>query len=549
MTHTYIKHHPHRSLIRVNLPWFKLLPLAFILPLFIILYSLFIMSSFRSFPTPSFHRQLFSPWEFSGTVKGADITVSMGKTSTESKVEVERNGSKLEFTLPLNNSSIKQDKNAVVYSTPENNIELRYSLIEKGVKEEIILNTKPKTSSLLVPLKLTDLTVSRNPDGILMFYDPSGAYQFHFVSPYATDANGKKTRNIKYSIKPNDSSETSSYLLTIDLDSEFLSDPQTKYPVIVDPTISHDACWGISGACDAECTKSSYNSLTVYTTCSASSCNCYRWRQSGGGAPTGYTDGKIAYYYSEGSCAGSLLGYGLHGSLCVNTSTTNCQYASYTCYEGGLGSSQNVYSYNYFGVNPCYSASPIWVHTNIPTALTCMYGLYCTQYTTSGAVTRYYASGSCSSDGSGNCYKLTTQVSYYTGSSACPGTACSSGSYYDTVSTCTWIPAFHAPSTCTYEATPSISQITINWNDPNTAEDGYYIEKSTDGGAFANLTTTAASVVSYPDSSVSVGHTYQYRVRATLGSDYSEWCTTSIGNFQIGSFKFEGVKMEGLKID
>jgi len=178
-----------------------------------------------------------------------------------------------------------------------------------------------------------------------------------------------------------------------------------------------------------------------------------------------------------------------------------------------------------------------------------MYGLYCPQYTTSGAVTRYYARGSCSSDGSGNCYKLTGQATYYIGNSACPGSGCTSSSYYSGYSACTWIPAFHAPTTCTYSANPAVSQITINWNDPNTAEDGYYIEKSTDGGAFANLTTTAASVVSYPDSSVSVGHTYQYRVRATLGSDYSEWCTTSIGNFQIGSFKFEGVKMEGLKID
>ena len=40
------------------------------------------------------------------------------------------------------------------------------------------------------------------------------------------------------------------------------------------------------------------------------------------------------------------------------------------------------------------------------------------------------------------------------------------------------------------------------------------IERSTNGGAFAQIGTTAAGVSSYVDGSVSPGTTYSYRVRA-----------------------------------
>lgn len=80
------------------------------------------------------------------------------------------------------------------------------------------------------------------------------------------------------------------------------------------------------------------------------------------------------------------------------------------------------------------------------------------------------------------------------------------------------------------------SQITINWVDTNTTEDGYRIERKVNAGSFTLLTTKAANSVTHDDSTVSNGNTYQYRIAATLGSDLSPWCTTNIVNLQLNHF-------------
>ncbi|GAG76382.1 unnamed protein product, partial [marine sediment metagenome] len=93
--------------------------------------------------------------------------------------------------------------------------------------------------------------------------------------------------------------------------------------------------------------------------------------------------------------------------------------------------------------------------------------------------------------------------------------------------------------------------LTIEWSDNSDNETGFEIDKSTDGGAWVDLTTTAANGTSYEDedSSVSNNHTYQYRIRAKATTVDSDWCTTAVVNLGTGSFKFEGIQMEGIKID
>jgi len=107
------------------------------------------------------------------------------------------------------------------------------------------------------------------------------------------------------------------------------------------------------------------------------------------------------------------------------------------------------------------------------------------------------------------------------------------------------------PSGCRMEESRFDNQIIVRWNDTNSYETGYKIEKSTDGAAFGNLTTTAADATSHTDNSISGNHTYQYRIRAenSTSSAYSDWCYTSGLNLGQGSFKFEGVRMEGVRID
>jgi len=276
MKQTYIKHRSpvHHSPTRVNFPWIWLLPLAFVLPLFIILYSIFFKPASHLSPPPTFHRQLFSPWEFSGTVNSADMTVSMSKTSTEGKVEVKRNGSKIEFAIPLNNSNIKQDKNEVVFSIPEQTIESRYKLIENGVKEEIILHKIPQENRFPIKMSLTDLEMRLTRNNIPVFYK-NNQYQFHFQRPFVKDAKGNVSYNVKYtiinkslplseqelkiqneqtwngnikkellgaSIKPlqNPSDQTNDYVIYIEIDQNWLHESSRILPITIDPTIVYD---------------------------------------------------------------------------------------------------------------------------------------------------------------------------------------------------------------------------------------------------------------------------------------------------------------------
>jgi hypothetical protein len=75
-----------------------------------------------------------------------------------------------------------------------------------------------------------------------------------------------------------------------------------------------------------------------------------------------------------------------------------------------------------------------------------------------------------------------------------------------------------APSGLT--ATTNGGQVNLNWVATGSGQTGFKVERATDNGFTQNLillTTTAANVTSYADSTVSGGLTYYYRVRATNG--------------------------------
>ena len=76
--------------------------------------------------------------------------------------------------------------------------------------------------------------------------------------------------------------------------------------------------------------------------------------------------------------------------------------------------------------------------------------------------------------------------------------------------------------------TPSSgTTIQINWVDTNSSEQGYKIERRSNGSQFSKITSTAADSVSYTDTGLSSGTTYDYRIMAEIkpaknSSGYSE---------------------------
>lgn len=74
------------------------------------------------------------------------------------------------------------------------------------------------------------------------------------------------------------------------------------------------------------------------------------------------------------------------------------------------------------------------------------------------------------------------------------------------------------------KATATASAVTLNWGDDSNKEEGFDIERSTDGTNFGKVTTTAYNVTSFVDNTVAANTKYWYRVRALNpkgSSDYT----------------------------
>jgi len=84
----------------------------------------------------------------------------------------------------------------------------------------------------------------------------------------------------------------------------------------------------------------------------------------------------------------------------------------------------------------------------------------------------------------------------------------------------------YAPSNCQNQASGG-NAINVSWTDEADNEDDFHVERSTNGGAWTEITTRNANVTSYLDTSVSPGNTYQYRVRTHnhASSVYTQYST------------------------
>lgn len=86
-----------------------------------------------------------------------------------------------------------------------------------------------------------------------------------------------------------------------------------------------------------------------------------------------------------------------------------------------------------------------------------------------------------------------------------------------------------APSNLTAAAT-STSQINLSWTDNSSDETGFYVERSTDGTNFTQIASLGANTTSYPNTGLTGGTKYYYRVRAyntTGNSAYSNVANAS----------------------
>ncbi len=72
------------------------------------------------------------------------------------------------------------------------------------------------------------------------------------------------------------------------------------------------------------------------------------------------------------------------------------------------------------------------------------------------------------------------------------------------------------------------AQATLSWQDNSDNEDGFYIERSENGGAFRRIATLPANATSYSDPDTGTGIVYRYRVQAYNSFGVSGYTNISI---------------------
>ena len=94
--------------------------------------------------------------------------------------------------------------------------------------------------------------------------------------------------------------------------------------------------------------------------------------------------------------------------------------------------------------------------------------------------------------------------------------------YSETASARTFQLPPSAPSALT-AVTAGSGQINLSWKDNSGNEDGFELERSTDGRAFSKIADLAANVASYQSTGLTPNTRYWYRIRAVNNGGYSDY--------------------------
>ncbi len=161
------------------------------------------------------------------------------KKGTNNLFTVLKGNSSIQFSLNTASVKIPELKdNSIVYTEVLPGIDIKYSLSNNQIKEDIIFNKKPEKNEIRFNVKLNNVTFA---DGEkVKFKFDKQKFNLKLGEVFLKDSNGKENRNSKLHtslIEGNDKEVQ----MTIQLDDAFLSAETTVYPITLDPTIEIEA--------------------------------------------------------------------------------------------------------------------------------------------------------------------------------------------------------------------------------------------------------------------------------------------------------------------
>ena len=131
-------------------------------------------------------------------------------------------------------------KNTAVYGTKDSSIKLKYTSLENGLKETIVLNQMPSSNVVSYELNLKNAVPVLNEETseILIYSEDMKEKVGCISAPFMNDATGEAySEEISYQLSESDNKEDT-YILNMIISEEYLTSPDRVYPVEIDPTIT-----------------------------------------------------------------------------------------------------------------------------------------------------------------------------------------------------------------------------------------------------------------------------------------------------------------------
>ena len=125
------------------------------------------------------------------------------------------------------------EDNNMLYKSIEEGIDLKYSCVEEGIKESLIINSKQDNYDFDFTLDIKDLTPVFNQNTNTLELQKDGETIYTILSPYMVDANNKRSDDCYYEI----SEDGEVLTLSLRVNANWINDDERVLPVVIDPTI------------------------------------------------------------------------------------------------------------------------------------------------------------------------------------------------------------------------------------------------------------------------------------------------------------------------
>ena len=157
------------------------------------------------------------------------ISFSMVDAKIQSKVTKSRIMDKADSIF---DEVLADDNRAVVYKDALPNVDIAYKVRTRGLKEDIILRDASAPNMFEFDISTEGLSLAKR-EGEVFFVDDKGDDVFFLAPMYMEDASGKYSDKVDYTIEE----YKDGCRITVTADKTFLDAHDTKYPVVIDPSV------------------------------------------------------------------------------------------------------------------------------------------------------------------------------------------------------------------------------------------------------------------------------------------------------------------------